>query len=132
MVSNDSELSNSARNSKKKFGSRRRFSAAASVNGGKTNVSLYSHSYMVITNHHTQNKICKVNRRPRKHTSKLGFKNRHCCPPPLENLILCFTTQFKSQKTDRVTIFPLNMFRGTTPLPNSIFKLGNKTEESTF
>ena len=61
---------------KNKFGRRRRFSAAAAVNGGKTNVSLYIHSYMVITYHHTQNKICKVNRRPRKHT-KLGFKNRH-------------------------------------------------------
>ena len=71
---------------KKKFGRRRRFSAAAVVNGGKTNVSLFSHFYMVITNHHTQNKICKVNRRPRKHTPKLGFKNRHCClPPPYHN-----------------------------------------------
>ncbi len=70
---------------KKKFCRRRRFSAAAVVNGGKTNVSLYSHSYMVITNHHTKNKNKKVNRRPREHTSKLGFKNRHCCPPPYKD-----------------------------------------------
>ena len=76
-------MSNSARNGKKKFGRRRRFLAVAVVNGGKTNVSLYSHYYMVITNHHTQNKICKVNRRPGNYTSKLGFKNRHRSPPPL-------------------------------------------------
>jgi len=78
---------------KKKFCRRRRFSAAAAVNGGQTKFSLYSHSYVVITNHHTKGRICKVGGRPRKHTSRLGFKNRHCCPPPLIQVFFSFLTR---------------------------------------
>ncbi len=48
-------------------------------------------------------------RRPRKHTSKLGFKNRHCCPPPLVKVKLPFKNQI-DKKIEKSILFFMKHF----------------------